>query len=108
MKARRITEITTQTDEAFVIRRRAGTVQAVCPQCGPDVPMITPEEAALLFRVSVRVIYRAVDAGQVHFQETPAGSVEVCLGSLQQIVPLLSKGSSSQIKNTKDNKEIQS
>lgn len=105
MKARRITEITVQTDEAFVIRRPAGSPHATCVQCGSSAPMVTPEEAAVLFTVAVRVIYREIEAGQVHFEETPAGSVAVCLDSLQKIAPLLRRNSSSKIKNEK---EIQS
>ena len=97
MKARRITEITMQTDEAFVIRRSAGSVQAMCAHCGSGAPMITPEEAAVLFKVAVRVIYREVESGQLHFQETPAGSVVVCLDSLRKIASSLPRNSSSQI-----------
>jgi hypothetical protein len=96
VKARRVTEITVQTDEAFIIRRRAGSVQVCCAHCGSGVPMVTPEEAAALFRVGVRAIYREIEAGQLHFQETPGGSVVVCLDSLQKIVGLLSRNSGSQ------------
>lgn len=102
MKTRRITEITTQTDEAFIIRRRAGSKQALCAQCGPSTPMLTPEEAAALFQVAVRVIYCAVGTGQLHFQETPSGSLVVCLHSLQNVAPIVSKNSSSQIQTDKE------
>jgi hypothetical protein len=104
-KAKRVTEITMQTDEAFVIRRSAGSPHAMCTQCGSVVPMVTPDEAAILFRVAVRVIYREIEAGQLHFQETAAGSVLVCLDSLRKLASLLPRKSSSQIKN---NKEIES
>jgi hypothetical protein len=67
--------------------------------------MITPEEAAALFQVAVRVIYRTLETGQLHFQETPAGSVAVCLESLQKIASSLSSNSHSQ---TQNNKEIPS
>ena len=101
MKARRITEISVQTDEAFVIRRRAGSFQAVCATCGPTAPMITPEEAAALFQVPVRAIYRAVEGGQLHFQEAPASSVVVCLDSLQEMVPQF-RNSNSKTQNDKE------
>lgn len=109
VKARRVTEITLQTDEAFVLRRRAGSAHAHCPGCGSVVPMFTPEEATALLRVSVRTIYREIEAGQLHFHETPEGSVLVCLDSLQKITSLLTRNSNSQIKtntNTNTNKEI--
>jgi hypothetical protein len=117
VKARRIAEITIETEEALVIRRASGSVQAMCAQCGREVPMLTPEEAAILFRVAVRSIYREIEGGQLHFQETATGSVVVCLDSLRKAVPEFSSrassssssssNTSSQIKN-KNHKEIQS
>ena len=122
MKARRIAEITIETEEALVIRRASGSVPAVCAQCGHEVSMLTPEEAAILFRIAVRSIYREIEAGQIHFQETATGSVVVCLDSLRKSVPQFSSRASSsssssssaslsrtssQIKN-KNHKEIQS
>ena len=117
MKARRIAEITIETDEALVIRRASGSVRAICAQCGHEVPMLTPEEAAILFHFAVRSIYRDIEAGQLHFQETATGSVVVCLDSLRKAVPQFasrafsssasSSNASSQIKN-KNHKEIQS
>jgi hypothetical protein len=107
VKARRITEITTQTDEAFIIRRRAssregGSTPVWCAQCGPGVPMITPEEGAILFWIGVRAIYREIETGRLHFQDAPAGSLLVCLGSLQEAGSSLYQSSSSQIQNNKE------
>ena len=101
MKAKRVTEITMQTDEAIVIRRSAGSPQVMCTQCGSVVPMVTPDEAAVLFRIAIREIYREIEAGQLHFQETAAGSVLVCLDSLRKIASLLPGESSLEIKNKK-------
>jgi ethanolamine utilization microcompartment shell protein EutL len=89
MKERRVTEITMQTDESFLIRRSRDSVPVRCAQCGSTVPMVSAEEAAMLSRVSVRLIYREIEAGQVHFQETSAGSVMVCLDSLRKSGPQL-------------------
>jgi hypothetical protein len=105
MKAKRTTEITVQTDEAFVIRRGAGSPQLNCERCGAGVPMIAPEEAAVLMGVAVRAIYREVEAGRLHFQDSAFGSVVVCLGSLREMAARLSGNSNTQIKNQK---EIQS
>jgi len=105
VKARRVTEITMQTDEAFAIRRRAGSATAVCAQCGSSVPMLMPEEAAVLFGVAVRAVYLELEAGRLHFQETSTGSVVVCLDSLEKIASRFPRNSSWQIKN---NKEIKS
>jgi hypothetical protein len=105
VKARRVTEITMQTDEAFAIRRRAGSVTAVCAQCGSGMPMLVPEEAAVLFGVAVRAVYRELETGRLHFQETSTGSVLVFLDSLRKIASGFLRNSSSQINN---NKEIKS
>jgi len=40
------------------------------------------KEAAVLSGVSVRTVYRRVEAGKVHFLETPLGALRVCLHSL--------------------------
>jgi hypothetical protein len=46
--------------------------------------MVSPEEAAGLMRLNVRWIYRLIEAGALHFQETAAGSVWICLESLRR------------------------
>ena len=106
MKARRVTEITVQTEEAFVLRRSSGSPHASCAQCGTPSPMVTAEEAAVLFGVAVRSIYREIEAGELHFEETAAGSVLVCLHSLRQTASLRPSDTSPQTKKTI--KEIQS
>ena len=104
MKARRFTQITLQTDEAFVIRRTAGSVQALCAECGSIMPMVTPEEGSILFGIAVRSIYRGLEAGELHFQETSSGPVVVCLDSLRK---LASPQSEISIHKSKNKKEIQ-
>lgn len=46
--------------------------------------MVTPEEAAVLACVSPRTIYRGVEAGRIHFMETPEGLLLICLNSWSQ------------------------
>ncbi len=50
--------------------------------------MLTPDAAASLFAVPSRWIYRWVEVGQLHFQETTSGAVLVCPNSLQKAVQL--------------------
>jgi hypothetical protein len=91
MKLRRVTEITTQTHESVVIRQSTAVRESArpdcpkCLQCRLDSPLLTPEEASFLAALPVRTIYRALEAGQVHFIETSDGSVLVCLNSLSGI-----------------------
>jgi hypothetical protein len=44
--------------------------------------MVAPEEAAALARTSTRTIYRRVEAGLLHYVETPGGGLLVCTHSL--------------------------
>jgi excisionase family DNA binding protein len=46
--------------------------------------MIHPEEAAARTGVSLRAIYRLVEAHKLHFIETPEGLVLICPSSVTQ------------------------
>jgi len=70
----------------MVIKRRQGAVYCWCLTCEVEVIMLTPDEAASLTSASTRELYRMVDAGEVHFIETPAGLIRVCLPSLLKTV----------------------
>ena len=48
--------------------------------------MLTPEAVAAAFGLSLRAIYRQVEAGRVHFQEIGAGRLLVCPTSLRNLV----------------------
>ncbi|MGD0629750.1 MAG: hypothetical protein ABR987_10365 [Terracidiphilus sp.] len=108
MKTRRITEITLQSDEIFTIRRSEGSIRTLCTQCASASAMVTPQEAATLFRVGIRAICREVDAGRLHFQENASGLLLICLQSLQSSALLGStnftiQGNQSQINQPKEN-----
>ena len=83
---KRRTKTTTETHEVWVIRRAREPLgeppTGSCAMCGGPARMLTPEEAAALCGVSPRTIYRWVEAGRVHFAETPDGRLSVCLASL--------------------------
>jgi hypothetical protein len=46
--------------------------------------MVTPDDAALLTRVTARAIYLMVEAGEIHFVETREGLVLICPRSLMK------------------------
>ncbi len=48
--------------------------------------MLTPDEAASITSTTTRALYRLVDAGIIHFTETQAGLIRVCLPSLLQAI----------------------
>lgn len=77
----RTTEITVETEETVVIRRPT-TVRVWCVKCATAVLAARPEVAAAATSVSPREIYRRVESGAVHFQESADGSLLVCLDSI--------------------------
>lgn len=86
MKKRKRTEVTIQTREVVVLHA-AGTERrrARCPVCGTVVVMISPEEAARVAGVSVRAIYRWVEAEFVHYVEGAGGNLRICAPSLREL-----------------------
>ena len=80
MLTRRI-EITVETHEVLRIRNCPASV-AWCPQCGGEARMVAPDEAAKICGIETRQVYRWVEAEQIHFVESPAGGILVCLHSL--------------------------
>jgi hypothetical protein len=82
MRKTKRTEITIQTDRVLLIKRRKGSVLGWCPSCAQQVEMVSPDEAAVIARVSSRTIYRWVEAEKLHFIETSQGTLLICIGSL--------------------------
>ncbi len=76
------TKITIETREVWIIRRPDHAVRAWCGGCAAWVEMVTPEEAAHLTNIGIRLIFRWIEQTRLHFSETPAGSVMICLPSL--------------------------
>jgi hypothetical protein len=75
-------DITVESHEILVLRRSSAPIHAWCAQCGSQVQMIPSAQAALLAGVSSRVIYRQIEAGRLHFIETPDHALLICLQSL--------------------------
>jgi excisionase family DNA binding protein len=73
---------TIETHEVWIIRNPPQTMLSFCFECGVEAQMLKPEEAARLARVSQRIIYRWVEEGRMHFTETPAEGLCICLNSL--------------------------
>ena len=80
MRTRRMT-ITVERERIVEIRA-TGRSEMECEHCGAEGRMLTPEEAAASSGLSSRVVYRRVEDGSVHFRETSAGLLLVCIASL--------------------------
>jgi hypothetical protein len=74
--------LTVETHQLLVISRTKGSTQGWCSECAGEVPLVKPEEAAVLAGVSPRTIYRRVESGRLHFNESAEGWLLICLGSL--------------------------
>ena len=81
-KQSRRAEIIVEVNRVVVIKQPEGLVVQWCPMCEGRVHMITPAAAAVLSNVDTRTIYRRIDAGALHFAETPDALAFVCLNSL--------------------------
>ena len=86
MKIRRRTETVVETHEVWVVRRSGEGPSAFCTACAPGAGMLRADEAARLKGVSTRTVFRWVEAGRVHFEETSEGDLFVCLASLPALV----------------------
>ena len=88
MKTKKTTLIATETHESLSVRLNSRTQArrplVLCEECETDVPLLTPEEAALLAGLSVRAINRLVEDGSIHFKETPDGLLLVCLNNIER------------------------
>jgi hypothetical protein len=82
MKRRRRIETTIETYEVLAIRTSRESAQVWCSECAGHVPLVKPEEAAVLVSVNARTIYRWVEADRVHFREMPEGFLLICVNSL--------------------------
>jgi hypothetical protein len=79
---RRRTEIIVETQEQVVMRRAGREAVAWCVGCAEPARWLTLDKAMALIGASSREIHRRLEAGQVHFTETPEGFVLVCMNSL--------------------------
>ena len=83
MKVRRTMKIGVET-RVVSLTKRVYALEAWCSECGEQRQMIHPEEAAARAEVSVRAIYRLLEAHKLHFIETPEGLVLICPNSVTQ------------------------
>lgn len=80
--ATRTIEFEFEKSETFTIRRTRTIVVQWCGNCGSEVKMSKPEDAAVIVGLSTRAVYSGIEAGNTHFTESPDGSLMVCLRSL--------------------------
>ena len=82
-------EVAVQKREVVIINRPFVSPQKSCDRCTEPSGLITPDEAAALFDVSTRTIYRWLETGAIHFSETATEGLLICLSSRAAINILL-------------------
>ena len=85
MRKQKRTQITFETERLLLVSRRRNLI-APCAACGAQTRMITVDEAAALAQVSALAIYHRVEAGTLHFMESPAGALLICFSSLNDSI----------------------
>ena len=82
MSKRKRTVVTVEIEQALFVKPRPLSGRVWCAACGAEVPAVAPDEAAAMSSNTARTVYRWVEEGKVHFMETPAGELRLCLPSL--------------------------
>lgn len=86
MKTSSKTEIVVETHRILTIKEGRRYRLARCEQCGKPARMASADEAAIVAGVSSRAIYQLIEARELHFLETPEGTVFICLNSLGHLL----------------------
>jgi hypothetical protein len=84
MKIKR-TQTTVETHQVLYVRRNSPPYAYQldwCEECVGPSQWISPDDAAAVRGTSSRMIYRWIEMKQVHFRETPDGSVWLCCNSI--------------------------
>lgn len=77
------TQIVIETTEVYVIRRRRLVFRAWCEDCGREVSLVPPTEAALLLFQAPDAIYSLMEERKIHFRYfAPQQTPFICLTSL--------------------------
>jgi len=75
-------EVTIETERILFINRSPRRPILWCDSCAQEVVMLTVDEAGAMARMTSRMIFKLVEAGQLHFTETPEGRLLICSNSL--------------------------
>ncbi len=80
-KTIRRTVTTVLTHEILRLSQQPGALTQWCARCHQRCLFVEPETAAAWLKVTRRTLYRAVEAGAVHFVETADGVLWLCAAS---------------------------
>lgn len=92
MTTKKRVEITIETERVIIAPSSSSQPCLWCDSCAMQVDMLTPDLAAAQINVPPRLIYRWIEAGQLHYREDSDGAILICRNSLfgdQPVRPLL-------------------
>ncbi len=75
-------DVTVEREVLTVHYQPGACYLGICPQCGREVLMLTAEAASVTVGITRREMYRRIEKGKYHFQESAAGDVFLCSISL--------------------------
>jgi len=81
MRPRERTEITIETERMIILRRRQST-RVWCRECGREVEMVAPEQAAALTGITTTKLENCSETQNWHCVKAQDGSFRICLESL--------------------------
>jgi len=84
MEIKRNFEMLVATNRRYIIRQSPSGRQTACAECGE--PMLTAEQAANIFGIAQRRIFQIIETEAVHYTETEAGAVMICITSLAEFL----------------------
>lgn len=84
MEIIRKTSIVVETKRRFIVSQPETGEQIFCPLCTGQ--MISAEASAVLFKLSRRAVYQAIETGKLHFSETKNGLIFICPASFAEIL----------------------
>ena len=76
------TIVTFESRERTTIRGGVTRIVTRCENCGTEVLMVTPNEAAARTGADSPAIFRGIESGEIHFVEGEYGLLLVCLNSV--------------------------
>ena len=81
MKKLRTARFSFESERFLVISNKPST-EHLCPACAAEVRMVEIREASQIVGISQIEIFRLLETGAFHFDETPGGDLVICLASL--------------------------
>lgn len=84
MRRIRRTQTTVESHEVVILHAAEAGLEQHCPQCARVVRMLPAREAAAPCGVSLRILFRRMESGSLHFGESAGGQVYVCSRSISQ------------------------